>query len=194
MIAAGHGVDTPIPDLVLVPEVLDAAAEACLLAGFAGMPLVTPPYDAGNDRASISFGWEYDYVADSFEPCQPVPPLLEPLSVLAAGIAGVPPGAFAECYVNRYGPGAVIQPHVDKPVWDKVVGISLGSDATMRFDRPADGRMADVLLPARSLYILHGAARHAWRHSLPPVEQTRWSVTFRTFSEHGLRLRAASVA
>lgn len=33
----------------------------------------------------------------------------------------------------------------------------------------------------RSLYRLSRAARHAWEHSIPPVETKRYSVTFRTF-------------
>ena len=28
-----------------------------------------------------------------------------------------------------------------------------------------------------------GPARHEWEHSIPPVESTRYSVTFRTFVE-----------
>ena len=37
-----------------------------------------------------------------------------------------------------------------------------------------------VLLDPRSAYILRGAARHDWEHSIPPAEMLRYSATFRT--------------
>jgi alkylated DNA repair dioxygenase AlkB len=32
----------------------------------------------------------------------------------------------------------------------------------------------------RSLYIMQGAARSEWQHSIAPVEQQRYSITLRT--------------
>ncbi len=32
----------------------------------------------------------------------------------------------------------------------------------------------------RSLYIIQGAARSDWQHSITPVKQTRYSITLRT--------------
>jgi alkylated DNA repair dioxygenase AlkB len=37
-----------------------------------------------------------------------------------------------------------------------------------------------VELPRRSLYVLTGSARAQWQHSIRPIEQTRYSITFRT--------------
>jgi alkylated DNA repair dioxygenase AlkB len=48
---------------------------------------------------------------------------------------------------------------------------------------PDVSRKADILkitvLP-RSIYLLRGAARWEWQHSVPAVEQLRYSITFRT--------------
>ena len=32
----------------------------------------------------------------------------------------------------------------------------------------------------RSLYLMEGEARRVWEHSIPAVEQRRYSITFRT--------------
>ena len=37
-----------------------------------------------------------------------------------------------------------------------------------------------VDLPPRSLYLLSGEVRHAWEHSIMPLEVTRRSITLRT--------------
>jgi len=34
----------------------------------------------------------------------------------------------------------------------------------------------------RSAYLLRGASRRDWEHSIPPVDQLRFSVTFRNFT------------
>jgi len=44
-------------------------------------------------------------------------------------------------------------------------------------------------LEPRSAYLLRGAARREWEHSIPPVESLRYSVTFRN-----LRSRAGTDA
>jgi alkylated DNA repair dioxygenase AlkB len=52
----------------------------------------------------------------------------------------------------------------------------------MRFQRRASGgerRVFEQPLAKRSAYVLAGAARSAWQHSVPAVKQERWSVTFR---------------
>ena len=63
-----------------------------------------------------------------------------------------------------------------------MLGLSLGADATMRLRRRTEAGFErhNVLLPARSLYRLSGEVRWEWEHSIAPLEQTRWSVTFRS--------------
>jgi alkylated DNA repair protein (DNA oxidative demethylase) len=64
----------------------------------------------------------------------------------------------------------------------KVVGVSLASSCRMRFQRGkgAARQVAEVTLEPRSAYVLSGAARYAWQHSIPPTRALRYSITFRT--------------
>jgi len=34
----------------------------------------------------------------------------------------------------------------------------------------------------RSLYIMTGEARRVWEHSIPPVKEPRYSITFRSMA------------
>jgi alkylated DNA repair dioxygenase AlkB len=48
---------------------------------------------------------------------------------------------------------------------------------------PIQPKKADVLslmLPPRSAYVLRGAARWNWQHSIAPTEKLRYSITLRT--------------
>jgi alkylated DNA repair dioxygenase AlkB len=184
------------PGLKIAYEAIGPDEEQALIRLIEAAGLAYPPYDPGNRRSSASFGWKYDFANDRFVPCPPLPDGLRPLAATAAAFAGVPPESFAECLLNRYEPGAVIQPHLDKPVWEHVVGVSLGAETTMQFRRAVEGgyEHADAVLPPRSIYLLARAARHQFEHSLPPAAATRWSITFRTLSSEGLRRQALGVA
>jgi alkylated DNA repair dioxygenase AlkB len=52
----------------------------------------------------------------------------------------------------------------------------------MRFQRgKGEARqVAEVTLAPRSAYVLSGAARFQWQHSIPPTRALRYSITFRT--------------
>jgi len=112
----------------------------------------------------------------------------------AAGFAGLPPDELAQALLIRYDPGAGIGWHRDRPVFEHVLGISLGAPATMRFRRRRRGGFdrAAVFLAPRSIYHLTGEARHQWEHSIAPMEVTRWSITFRSLSQKGRRQGAQS--
>jgi alkylated DNA repair dioxygenase AlkB len=107
-------------------------------------------------------------------------------------LASVDADAFAHVLLARYDPGAGIGWHRDRPQFEKVVGISLGTPATMRFRmRTDDGfRRAKLDLEPRSAYLLSGASRWDWEHSITPGETLRFSITFRTLSEKGRRIAA----
>jgi alkylated DNA repair protein (DNA oxidative demethylase) len=174
--------------LKLFEQVITPGEETQLIALIEASGLAYPPYDPGNRRASASFGYKYDFATDSFRRCPPMPEPLLRLRERAADAAGVAPEDIPEVLFNRYEPGAVIQPHRDKPQWEHVVGISLGAAATMRFTRGED--VAEVLLEPRSMYLLAGDARYVWEHSLPPAEGTRYSITYRSLSQQGRLLLA----
>jgi len=140
-------------------------------------------------RRTRSFGWLYDFNSADFGPTDPIPAFLLPLKSRAAGFAGVPADDVVQVSLIKYEPGAGIGWHKDRPELDAVIGISLGSPATMRFRRRTkDGfDRASLLLPPRSIYHLDGDVRYDWEHSIAPGTQTRWSITFRGLSERGKR-------
>jgi alkylated DNA repair dioxygenase AlkB len=86
--------------------------------------------------------------------------------------------------VTEYGPGAGIGWHRDKAVFDEVVGVSLATACTLRLRRKTGAsweRRSTELLP-RSVYLFSGEVRSDWEHSIPPVPQIRYSLTFRTLA------------
>src|SRR6516165_11030139 len=138
-------------------------------------------------RLTASYGWRYDFDDASFAPAEAIPDWLLPLRARAARFACLQTDEFVQALLIRYDPGAGIGWHRDSPVFDRVVGISLGAPATMRFRRRRRGGFdrASVLLAPRSIYHLTGEARHKWEHSIAAMEVTRWSITFRSLSEKG---------
>jgi hypothetical protein len=121
----------------------------------------------------------------------PIPGFLLPFRARIAEWAGLDPGAFAMALINEYPPGAPIGWHRDAPQYEIVGGISLLSDCRMRFRPyrspavtapPGERRAAthEVWLERRSAYLLTGESRTSYEHHIPPVDQLRYSVTFRT--------------
>jgi alkylated DNA repair dioxygenase AlkB len=143
-------------------------------------------------RLTRTFGWRYDFDDRSFAPSEPIPDWLLPLRSKAAAFADLSPDDFVHVLLVRYDPGAGIGWHRDRPVFETVVGVSLGTAAVLRFRRrrPSGFDRAQVEVQPRSAYLLSGAARHEWEHSIAPGETLRFSITFRTFSEKGRRAAA----
>jgi alkylated DNA repair dioxygenase AlkB len=135
-------------------------------------------------RLTLSYGWRYDFDTARFGPADPIPKWLLPLRERAASFARLAPDDLAQALLIRYDPGAGIGWHRDRPVFEHVIGVSLGAPATMRFRRRrASGfDRASALLPPRSIYHLTGEARHEWEHSIAELEVTRWSITFRSLA------------
>jgi len=135
-------------------------------------------------RLTASYGWRYDFDTAKFGPADPIPDWLLPLRAKAAGIARLKPEDLVQALLIRYDPGAGIGWHRDRPVFEHVIGVSLGATATMRFRRRRLGGFdrASALLAQRSIYHLTGEARHQWEHSIAEMEMTRWSITFRSLS------------
>jgi alkylated DNA repair dioxygenase AlkB len=144
------------------------------------------------NRKTQTFGWRYDFDDSSFTPAEPIPEWLHPLRARAASLAAIAPDEFVHVLVARYDPGAGIGWHRDRPQFEQVVGISLGSAATMRFRQRSAGefRRANVDLQPRSAYLLSGEVRHGWEHSIAPGTRLRFSITFRSLSEKGSRAAA----
>lgn len=138
-------------------------------------------------QATRSFGWSYDFETGRFAPSDPLPDWLEPLKARAAAFAGLAPEQLEQALLIRYDPGAGIGWHKDRPVFEHVIGISLGNATTLRLrERTPDGfARAKAELQPRSIHHLAGEARHQWEHSIAPMELPRWSITFRSLSDRG---------
>jgi alkylated DNA repair dioxygenase AlkB len=188
--------DAPvIPGLRYEHALIDAAEERALTERLGGIDLAPFRFHGwlGN-RKTQSFGWRYDFEDASFAPAEPLPDWLDPLRRKAAAFAGIAPDAFVHVLLARYDPGAGIGWHRDRDVFEKVVGVSLATPATLRFRKrtPTGFSRARVELAPRSAYLLAGEARHEWEHSIVPGQQLRFSITFRTLSEKGRRIAAAA--
>jgi alkylated DNA repair dioxygenase AlkB len=147
-------------------------------------------------RRTVSFGWTYNFEREAIEPAAPMPAFLAALRATAAGFAGVPADDLRQVLVTEYAPHASIGWHRDKGVFGDVIGISLLSACTFRLRRKVGARWERVTLTARprSAYLLSGAARSEWEHSIPPVETLRFSITFRTLRAVHAQTRAPDVA
>jgi alkylated DNA repair dioxygenase AlkB len=182
-----------IAGLSYAEDVIDAAEEAALIECLAALDLAPFRFHGwlGNRRTQ-SFGWRYDFDDASFAPAEPIPDWLQPLRNRAAAFAGIAPDAFVQALLARYDPGAGIGWHKDRDVFEEVVGVSLGSPATLRFrQRTAAGfRRANIDVAPRSAYLISGEARWEWEHRITPGEQLRFSITVRSLSDKGRRIAA----
>ena len=188
--------DTPLIEGLEYREDFASEAEAQSLIDKLAAEDLTPFRFHGwlGNRKTKTYGWRYDFDDASFAPAEPIPAWLHPARARAAEFGGIAPEDFAHVLLARYDPGAGIGWHRDRPQFEDVVGISLGSGATMRFrQRTADGfRRAKVHLEPGSAYLLSGEVRREWEHSIAPGDTLRFSITFRSLSEKGRRAAARS--
>jgi alkylated DNA repair dioxygenase AlkB len=167
-------------------DVLSPAEEKSFAERFADLPF--KPFEFHGflgKRRIVSYGWRYDYGAQRVRPSPPMPDFLLPLRERAAAVAGLAAERLEQALITEYAPDAAIGWHRDKPMFEDVVALSFLSPCRLRLRRrKASGweRWAIEVQP-RSAYVLRGAARQEWEHSVPPVEALRYSVTFRTFRD-----------
>ncbi len=163
-------------------DVISDAMQFDLVREIAKLPL--KPFDFHGfegKRRVISYGWKYDFDTERVTRIGDIPPFLLPVRSFAAAFAGIEPDQLKQALVTEYAPGAPIGWHKDKKVFARVVGVSLLSRCTFRLRRRAGSKWerATVIAEPGSAYLLSGPARSEWEHSIPPVEQLRYSVTFR---------------
>jgi alkylated DNA repair dioxygenase AlkB len=136
------------------------------------------------NRRTISFGWQYVFDGSGLRKAGDIPDFLLPLRDRAAAFAAVEAAAIQHVLLIEYAPGAGIGWHRDRPVFGDVVGISLLAPARVRLRRKKGEKWERSALIAepRSAYLLKGPARHEWEHSIPAMEELRYSITFRSFA------------
>lgn len=166
------------------PEALSVAEEADLLAFIETLELGPFVY-MGNPslRHVLNFGVDFDYERKVAVAAPPIPAAFDPVLRRVADLTDTPRADLAELLVTRYAPGASITWHRDSRPFEAVFGVSLLADSPLKL-RPADrktpGQILTVPVARRSLYVLKGAARSKWLHHVPPVRETRLSLTIRT--------------
>jgi alkylated DNA repair dioxygenase AlkB len=174
------------PGMRYETEFLSHGEEQALVALIERMPLAEMRYKGYTARRRVvSFGGKYDFDANQLGPAAPVPAELEPLRGQVAAWLGVPPAAFTQVLVAEYREGTPLGWHRDVPDFEDVVGISLLNEAVMRFRpypprEPKKAEMLKLTVAPRSIYLLRGAARWGWQHSVAPTRSLRYSITFRT--------------
>jgi len=165
------------------PDVLSAAEEKRLVARFETLPL--KPFEfhgyLGNRRI-FTFGHKYMFAGADRSDDHSIPDDMRPLMEIAGEISGQPAERFEQIMVTEYAPGAGIGWHLDRPNYEDIVSISFLAPCALRLRRKAGGtweRRSAEIAPC-SAYLLHGAVRTDWQHSIPPMERLRYSVTLRT--------------
>ncbi len=169
--------------LVYRPDLLSAEEERGLVGRLSALPF--KPFEFHGflgKRETVSFGWSYRFDGSGLAEAAPIPDWLLPVRDRAAAFAGLAPDALEHALLIKYGEGAGLGWHRDRPVFGDVIGISLLSPAPLRFRRKQGDKWQRVTIEAepRSAYVLRGPARSEWEHSIPPVETPRYSITFRT--------------
>ena len=163
-------------------EILSDEEEGDLVAQFAGLPFKPFEFQGYVGKRRVAwFGWRYDFNTRELRSAEDIPSFLLPLRERSAAFAGIAPADFQHVLLTEYAAGAGIGWHRDKAVFGEVVGISLLSACVLRFRRRrgTGWERASVTAEPRSAYLLRGSARSEWEHSIPTVENLRYSIPFR---------------
>lgn len=173
-------------------EFLSIGEESDLLWIFRGLKFTAYDYHGYQaKRRIVRYGVNYDInTRAQRENLAAIPEFLIELRARAAEFAGVAAEDLAQAMISEYSVGTPIGWHRDAPQFGTIVGISLGSACRFRLKPyPSAGetasnkfpsKMLSLRLEARSIYVMEGAARSDWQHSIPAVDRLRYSITFRT--------------
>ncbi|HEV2503726.1 MAG TPA: alpha-ketoglutarate-dependent dioxygenase AlkB [Mesorhizobium sp.] len=167
----------------LIPDFIGVQEEHALVGHLQKLPLAPFQFGAFEGKRRVaSFGWRYDYSLQKLEQANGAPKWLLPLAHRVEEHFHLPHGAIRQFLCTEYDEGTGIGWHRDKPHFDEIFGLSLASPCTLRFRRKVrtSWQRLNFETPPRSLYRMSGASRHLWEHSIAPVHDRRYSITFRT--------------
>ncbi len=133
-------------------------------------------------RRVIYYGWRYDFDKERLAQIEEMPAFLLGLRGRVAAFANLSAEDLPHALVTEYSPGTQIGWHRDKGVFEDVIGVSLLSACNFRFRRKVGSAWErySLTVEPRSIYLLRGAARTDWEHSIPAVDALRYSITFRS--------------
>jgi alkylated DNA repair protein alkB family protein 8 len=90
---------------------------------------------------------------------------------------------FDQLTINEYQPGSGIPPHTDShaPFEEPLISISLMSDIVILFRNPLTSEEINVLIPARSAFVMTGESRYLWTHAINTrkIDRTESGLSFR---------------
>lgn len=178
------GEEPALPEgLTYRPDLLTPAEETALIARIEQLPFAPFQFHGfEGKRRTVSFGWQYRFDGSGLHEAEALPDWLLPVREKAAAFAGLEADTLVHALIIEYAPGAGIGWHRDRPDFGEVIGISLGSEAPLRFRLREGAKWRRLTLAAqpRSAYHLAGPARERWEHSILAVPALRYSITFRT--------------
>jgi len=169
-------------------DFLTGAKESELLRIFSGLEFAAYDYHGYlAKRRVVRYGVAYDInTRERIETAPPIPDFLLGVRERAAQFTGFSPDELAQAMVSEYSVGTPIGWHRDAPQFGTIIGISLGSACRMRLKphqtagKNLSGKILSIRLEPRSIYVMRGEARSQWQHSIPAVDEMRYSITFRT--------------
>ena len=145
-------------------------------------------YQFTGKRRTASFGWQYQFGASEVTAAPELPPFLLSVRKRAGNVFNIDPNTLIQASIIEYSTGSPIGWHRDIPHFGVVIGISLGAACRMRFRKYSRVRtkqltrdeVLSIELQPRSIYLMSGASRESWQHSIPPVKQLRHAIMMRT--------------
>lgn len=179
-------------DARYIDDFITPAQEEALLDAVADAP-----WRNDLQRRVQHYGYRYDYAERDCEANRlgALPKWSDDvcMQLVQRRIFATPP---SQLIVNEYEPGQGIAPHTDRDCFGPVVAsLSLGGDCMMQlFPHAKDKHDAfEIVLSRRSLLVLQGASRNAWRHGIARRKSDvqygrkiprgyRVSLTFRTLN------------
>jgi alkylated DNA repair dioxygenase AlkB len=181
-----------------VRELISADEEQALIEELRALPFKEFEFHGFlGKRRVVSLGWRYDFNAGGLQKGAELPEFLLPVRERAARFAGLEPASLEHALLIEYAPGAGIGWHRDRPDFADVIGISLLSPCTFRLRRKTGigWERRSIVTEPRSAYLLRGASRREWEHSILPLETLRYSITLRSLSPRaGQRRRGLAAA
>ena len=145
-------------------------------------------YQFTGKRRTASFGWQYEFGASEITTAPDIPPFLLPVRTRAGKVFNIDSNSLIQTSIIEYSTGSPIGWHRDIPHFGVVVGISLDAACRMRFRKYSRVRskkldrdeILSIELQPRSIYLMSGASREIWQHSIPPVKELRYAIMMRT--------------
>ena len=179
-----------LPDgFIYRPNFLSEAEERGLIGKIQNIQL-TPfkYYQFTGKRRTASFGWQYEFGTSDITTAPEIPAFLLPLRSRAGALFNIDPNSLIQTSIVEYSTGSPIGWHRDIPHFGIVLGVSLGAACWMRFRKYSRARstkrnrdeIVSIELEPRSIYLMSGASREIWQHSIPPVKALRYSIIMRT--------------